>query len=68
MTESKYKRLATIAQIPNHYPLSQSAIRWLISNGEQNGFNKCVRRLGRKILIDLNDFEDWIDGNKAEVK
>jgi hypothetical protein len=56
-------RLLTVKQLPSHYPaFSEGAIRWLIFNEKENGFNRCVRRIGRKILIDLNKFESWIDG------
>jgi hypothetical protein len=61
MTESK--RLATPKRIPEIYPgvFSESSIRWLIFNEKSNGFSGCVRRIGRKVLIDLTAFEDWID-------
>jgi hypothetical protein len=61
------KRLATAKKIPEIYPgiFTESSIRWLIFNEHQNGFHQCVRRVGRKVLIDLDQFEDWID-SKAE--
>ncbi len=58
------KRLSSVKKIPELYPDSGftiSSIRWLIFNEKQNGFSKCVRRIGRKILIDLDEFESWID-------
>ncbi len=58
------KRLAVTKQIPKLYPgiFTESSIRWLIFNEKQNGFDCCVRRVGRKVLIDLDQFEEWIDG------
>lgn len=54
-------RFNTVKQIPTHYPaFTESSIRWLIFNENTNGFNCCVRRVGRKVLIDLNEFELWI--------
>ena len=60
------KRLAAVKQIPEIYPgiFSQSSIRWLIFNENTNGFSCCIRRVGRKVLIDLDEFEKWIDQQK----
>lgn len=58
----KEKRLATVKQIPDLYNgFTESSIRWLIFNEKYNGFSICVRRLGKKVLIDLDAFEKWID-------
>ncbi|MCK4870026.1 MAG: DNA-binding protein [Gammaproteobacteria bacterium] len=60
------KRLATVNQMAELYPsFTQSAIRWLIFNEKINGFTKCLRRIGRRVLIDLDDFEHWIDMQQA---
>lgn len=63
MTANVSKRLAPVKKIPAIYPgsFTESSIRWLIFNEHQNGFSRCVRRVGRKILIDLDEFEFWID-------
>lgn len=63
MTTSIAKRLVSVKKIPELYPgaFSEAAIRWLIFNEKQNGISKCLRRLGRKLLIDLDEFEAWID-------
>ena len=56
------KRLAPPKQIPVIYPtaFTESSIRWLIFNEKTNGFSCCVKRIGRKVLIDLDQFEAWI--------
>lgn len=63
MTANSSKRLAPVKKIPVIYPdsFTQASIRWLIFNQNQNGFARCVRRIGRKVLIDLDQFESWID-------
>ena len=56
-------RLSTVKNLPGKYPdaeITESSIRWLIFNAEHNGFHICIRRLGRKILIDLDQFESWL--------
>jgi hypothetical protein len=57
-------RLSTVRKLPTIYPdaeFTQSSIRWLIFNANHNGFDKCIRRAGRKVLIDLDSFEEWMD-------
>lgn len=54
----------TVKQLPLHYPaFTENSIRWLIFHEKTNGFNCCVRRIGRKVLIDANEFENWIAGH-----
>ncbi len=31
---------------------SENSLRWIIFNADTNGFAKCIKRIGRKILID----------------
>jgi len=51
----------TVKQLPIHYPaFTENSIRWLIFHENANGFSRCVRRIGRKVLIDANEFEAWI--------
>jgi len=63
MTISMVKRLVPVKKIPELYPgaFSEAAIRWLIFNEDENGFSCCVRRIGKKVLLDLDQFESWID-------
>ncbi len=57
------KPFVPVKRIPEIYPgaFSESAIRWLIFNENKNGFKRCVRRIGKKVLIDLEQFELWIN-------
>ena len=58
------KRYMTIKQTATLYPvLTECSLRWLIFNEENNGFMTCVRRLGRKVIIDADALEKWIDQN-----
>lgn len=63
ITSIKPKRLASVKKTSEIYPdaFSESSIRFLIFNEEQNGFQRCVRRIGKKVLLDLEQFEAWID-------
>ncbi len=43
-----------------HYH-SEAGLRHLIFHCETNGFKKCIRRVGRRVLIDLRSFYSYID-------
>lgn len=67
--ETNAKRLATVKNAALKYPdanITESSLRWLIFNGQENGFSKCIVRIGRKILIDLDKFEQWMDEQAAK--
>jgi len=63
------KRLSTVKNLPSFYPdagFTESSIRWLIFNSGENGFNHCIRRVGRKVLIDLDSFNEWMDNEALQ--
>lgn len=65
--EIQTKRFATVKQIPPLYPaFTESSIRWLIFNEKLNGFSECIRRIGRKVLIDLDVFEQWLTNGETK--
>ena len=39
---------------------TEPGIRWLLFNRAHNGFNRCVVRVGRKVLIDEAEFVGWL--------
>ncbi|HHF7367438.1 TPA: hypothetical protein ACPSKY_002571 [Legionella bozemanae] len=62
------KLLVSVKKMPDIYPgFTQSSIRWLIFNENTNGFKRCVKRIGKKILIDLEQFESWIDSQGGQA-
>lgn len=66
--ETQSRRLATVKNTCLKYPdaqITESSLRWLIFNGRENGFNNCIVRIGRKVLIDLDKFEQWMDDQAA---
>ena len=63
------KRLASVNQTAALYPaFTVSSLRWLIFNQRLNGFSKCIRKIGRKILINLDQFESWVDEQRVGEK
>ena len=60
------KSYMTVKQVPARYPaFTERALRFIIFNRETNGFSECIRRIGKKILIDEAAFCQWIDKRSA---
>lgn len=60
----KHRRLATFKNTALKFAdanMTENSLRWLRFNGDENGFNDCVVKIGRKVLIDLDRFEQWMD-------
>ncbi len=58
--------ILTPKQLTQKYPaFTEGGIRHLIFYAEKNGFNKCIRRVGAKILIIENIFLEYIDAQKT---
>lgn len=67
MTEiTKY---ATVRDLSKLYPfLSEAAIRYLVFKRNENGLSSCMRRVGRKMLFNVAEFDEWIDSKKDVVR
>jgi hypothetical protein len=67
--DDKYtKRYLTPEQMPHHYSfVKKGGLRWWIFNAETNGMSVCLRRIGRKILIDCDLFEKWIEKSGEKI-
>jgi hypothetical protein len=60
------KQFSTIKNFVRKYPdfLSEAGIRHLIFYEHQNGFHVCVKRVGRRILLDEEAVFTWVDAQK----
>ena len=60
-------RLRTVRQMDEEpsIPFGESSLRWLIFNSEMNGFEQCIVRLGRRLFIDLDAFEDYLGQSRG---
>lgn len=60
--ENTERVLLTVRQFSQKYPVfPEGGLRHKIFYAEENGFAKCIRRFGRKVLIDEAAFFQWID-------
>ena len=54
----------TVRQTAEQFPaFSEAALRYMIFNEHTNGFHKCIRRIGGKVLISVEDFIEYIECN-----
>ena len=44
-----------------HPEIPEGTIRSLIFNADKNGFDQCIIRIGRKILINVDSVYRWLD-------
>lgn len=63
------RKLIPVTEWPIHHGWpSEAGLRWLVFNEHRNGFSKCVRRVGRRVLIDEAAFFQWVeDQNDANA-
>lgn len=75
------RRLVTVKELPNipgYSCFSEAALRHLIFNSEDrltasgeiipgNGLACAVLRLGRRVLLDLDEFDRWIDTHRQAL-
>ena len=61
------RRLVTVKDILDANPcLTHGWLREQLFFRQQNGLAECVVQLGRKLLIDLDAFEQWLLGQRTD--
>ena len=52
----------TVKQFCQQYPVfTQGGMRWLLFHRQQNGLDHAVVKVGRKVLIDVDQFFLWLE-------
>lgn len=59
-------RLVTVRDLSRTAPFSETSLRQLIFKSKANGLAPAVIRLGRRVLIDLDQFEAWLEQHRQE--
>jgi len=62
-------KLIPVTKWNNHHEWpTEAGLRYYIFNAEFNGFNKVIKKVGRRILLDEAKFFEWVeDKNGGEV-
>lgn len=54
--------LLTVRQFSaKHSAFPEGGMRYRIFHASQNGFHRCIRRIGSKVLIDEAEFFKWVE-------
>jgi hypothetical protein len=61
----KYLSTQQIEESPS-YPFTRGQIRHFLLNRHKNGLKKAVRRIGKRLYIRQDLFEQWIEEQKEE--
>ena len=63
------RRLIPVTAWPQHHPWpSIAGLRHFVFNAKTNGFEKVMRKVGARILIDEQMFFQWVDEQDHEHK
>ena len=61
-TSKTGSRLIPVTKWNDYHPHPPiGGLRHLIFNAKENGFEQCIRRIGRRILIDEAAFFEWVN-------
>lgn len=66
------RKLKTVAAFVDGTPFTEAQVRWWIFGAAHNGMDEhgVLVRIGRRIYIDADRFDEWIDAlqaNRREV-
>jgi hypothetical protein len=62
------RHTATVKQtVETYHWLTESALRSLVFDAKAKGLDRAVIRIGRRVLIDLDEFDAWLDQHRESV-
>lgn len=62
------RNLKSPAQLAADGPLSLDQIRWLISTAKSNGLASAICRIGRRVYIDVDGFDVWLQAQNPGLR
>lgn len=64
------RNLKTVEQTAAIYPMTAGQLRWMLHNRDHNGLvaNNAVVKLGRRVYIDIDGFERWIEAQNPAAE
>lgn len=66
MDQNAPTRLIPVTDWNKHHQWPpQGGLRHLIFNADRNGFSACIRRVGRRVLIDERAFFAWVEKGQS---
>ncbi|MFP4387187.1 MAG: hypothetical protein ACLFP8_07230 [Alphaproteobacteria bacterium] len=69
ISENNERTLLTVRQFSQKHPaFPEGGLRHKIFYADdKNGFARCIRRMGRKVLIDETAFFQWLDEQSGQA-
>jgi hypothetical protein len=62
MKSTSPKRMIPVPDWPKYHPWPPlGGLRHLIFNADKNGFDRVIKRAGRRVLIDEEEFFQWLE-------
>lgn len=70
MTQSlNIPRLIPLTKWNDYFPHPPiGGLRSLVFNAKTTGFDRCVKRIGKRVLIDSVEFFEWVDSQNPKSK
>lgn len=66
---NKTKRFIPLTKWPQFHEWPTAAgLRYYVFNAEHNGFSKVFKKVGKRILIDEQAFQDWVSERNENSK
>ncbi len=60
-----YENLRTVKQIAVANPaFTEASLRWMIYRSRENGLDEVLVRVGRRVLFDLDKFNEWLESRR----
>ncbi|HCU23927.1 MAG TPA: hypothetical protein DF383_02830 [Deltaproteobacteria bacterium] len=64
--ESPQRRIIPITKWNQYHPWPPpGGLRHLVFHADKNGFNQCILRAGRRVLIDEQKFFSWLESQNS---
>lgn len=60
------RNLKTVAQICEGTPFTENTVRWWVFHSQSNGLAHALIRIGRRVYIDADAFDAWIDSHNEK--
>ena len=66
---SRPPQLRTVDQFCREHPaFTPGGVRWLLFHRHRNGLAGAIVRVGRRVLIDVDQFFAWLDAQNRRVE
>ena len=50
-----------------HLAITEGGLRWLIFRADQNGLDEAIVRVGGRVLIDVDAFNQWLERGRESA-